>query len=144
MKVAMSEPEQANLSCPMVLLKHALPNGSSHYDWLLATDSEGVRPLRTFRVTDFLPKAKEGSRISAEAIAEHRPAYLTYEGPVSRGRGHVLRVAEGQYERVSQTGRSVQLLLFWTGESHIQRCRLTPVDEELQNWLVDFLEIRVK
>ncbi len=33
----------------------------------------------------------------AVRLADHRPAYLDYEGPVSRGRGDVTRVLSGTY-----------------------------------------------
>ena len=36
-----------------------------------------------------------------ERLADHRPAYLTYEGPVSDNRGHVTRVGGGTAHVVS-------------------------------------------
>lgn len=38
-----------------------------------------------------------GGDLSARRLADHRPAYLDYEGPISGGRGTVRRVAEGTY-----------------------------------------------
>lgn len=40
--------------------------------------------------------------IPARRIGDHRMAYLEYEGPVSRGRGHVRRVDGGVYELVAE------------------------------------------
>ncbi|MEX2218643.1 MAG: hypothetical protein WD749_07760 [Phycisphaerales bacterium] len=88
-----------------VLLLHELPDGGRHYDWLLERPGgggagvgagTGEGPLVSFRVSD---------RIDAGAVefvatrqADHRREYLTYEGPVSGGRGVVRRVAEGALE----------------------------------------------
>lgn len=52
--------------------------------------------LMTFRVAP--PGRPDGQGVSvfrAERLADHRREYLTYEGPVSGGRGRVRRVAEG-------------------------------------------------
>ena len=44
--------------------------------------------------------------IIARKLGDHRTAYLTYEGPVSRDRGHVERMDGGAYELISrQPGR---------------------------------------
>lgn len=48
--------------------------------------------LRTWRL---LEKPGESSCLAAEALADHRTAYLDYEGPVSGGRGAVTRVDQG-------------------------------------------------
>lgn len=40
--------------------------------------------------------------IPARRLADHRAAYLTYEGSISGDRGHVARVDEGQVEILHQ------------------------------------------
>ncbi len=81
-----------------VLLRHDLPDGSRHLDWLIARrDPPGdadARTLLTFR-TNLNPWATGVVRFNATRLADHRVAYLTYEGPVSGGRGTVARIGEG-------------------------------------------------
>lgn len=75
------------------LLKHTLPDGTSHFDWLIETTPEA--PLTTFRVAVRIDDpACEG--FEAERLADHRRVYLDYEGEVSGGRGVVLQVARGE------------------------------------------------
>ena len=35
-----------------VILQHDLPDGTSHFDWLLAVDAKGSGPLVSFRVKE--------------------------------------------------------------------------------------------
>jgi hypothetical protein len=79
-----------------VILCHELPLNSpraSHFDLMLEHD--GV--LRTW-ACDKVPAP--GESVRAERLADHRLAYLDYEGPVSCDRGDVQRVAVGTYEVV--------------------------------------------
>jgi len=56
-------------------------------------ESAGV--LRTWRLVR-APAAREP--IAAEAIGDHRVAYLDYEGPLSGGRGTVVAWDRGDFE----------------------------------------------
>jgi hypothetical protein len=47
--------------------------------------------------------------IPARALADHRVAYLTYEGPVSGDRGAVRRVEAGIYETIRWTDSVVEV-----------------------------------
>ena len=90
-----------------VILRHALPPDTqrqSHFDLML--EFAGV--LRTW-ACDQLPEL--GTPIEAERLADHRPAYLEYEGPVSGDRGSVMRVAAGQYEMISETAETLRVRL---------------------------------
>jgi DNA polymerase Ligase (LigD) len=49
--------------------------------------------------------------IAAQALADHRLAYLDYQGPLSDGRGCVARWDAGEYHVVSQQDDSVILAL---------------------------------
>jgi len=82
----------------MVLLDHQCPDGSRHYDWMIEPGARAPR-LLTFRV-DRRIDSPSCDRFDAERIADHRRAYLTYEGPISGGRGTVRRVAAGRAEIV--------------------------------------------
>lgn len=76
-----------------VLLLHALPDGSSHYDLML--DRGGA--LATWRLPvplDRLPP--QGA--DAVPLGSHRLHYLTHEGDIGGGRGSVRRVEEGTFE----------------------------------------------
>ena len=87
--------------CKTVILRHSLPDGSSHFDWLLAVEPRGVRPLVTFRMeqrVDVLTFDDNCAPLAAVSIGHHRPAYLNYEGPVSGDRGEVSRMASGVIE----------------------------------------------
>lgn len=82
---------------PVVVLRHTLSDGSFHYDWMFARDSEGLQPLRTFRCASNPSVAPAGAVLAVQPLADHRPAYLTYEGPISGGRGTVQRIAHGAW-----------------------------------------------
>jgi hypothetical protein len=71
------------------LLIHDSPRGL-HYDFLLEVG--GV--LMTWG----LPRQPEvGVEIECEALPDHRPLYLEYEGPISDGRGTVSRWDRGEF-----------------------------------------------
>lgn len=75
-----------------VLLEHDFPQ--RHWDFML----EAAGGLRTWRLAS-PPSA--GNRVPAEALADHRLAYLDYEGPVSGGRGRVSRWDAGTVQWLS-------------------------------------------
>ena len=79
---------------PTVLLRHSLPDGSHHFDWMLARDDSGS--LLTFRLDEDISLGCQ--RFSGPRLPEHRRRYLEYEGPVSGDRGRVDRVARGDCE----------------------------------------------
>jgi hypothetical protein len=77
-----------------VVLTHDHP--FLHWDLML----EQGGALRTWRLKK--PPDAQG-RIAAEALPDHRLAYLDYEGPVSGGRGTVERWDAGTYEVLEST-----------------------------------------
>ena len=71
------------------LLIHDGPRGP-HYDFFL----EAGEVLKTWA----LPRlAEPGLEIPCTALADHRPLYLDYEGPISGDRGMVTRWDQGTY-----------------------------------------------
>ncbi|MEM9064639.1 MAG: hypothetical protein AAGB51_04030 [Planctomycetota bacterium] len=77
-----------------VVLRHVLPDGSWHFDWLIEPpDGTSLDRLPTVRVLSH-PEHTLGSFIGSR-LADHRRAYLQYQGPVSGGRGEVERVGSG-------------------------------------------------
>ena len=86
-----------------VLLRHETPAGfgrPSHWDLMLQTGDH----LRCWALAQ-LPD--DSADQWAEGLADHRLAYLEYEGPVSRDRGHVARQDEGKYDMLIDTENEV-------------------------------------
>jgi hypothetical protein len=86
-----------------VILEHDGPRGL-HWDWMLET--AGV--LATWA----LPQPPgPGLTLEAEALPDHRPAYLDYEGPISGGRGSVTRWDQGTYDLERWDATSIAVIL---------------------------------
>ena len=87
-----------------------------HWDLLLERETA----LRTWRLQR--PPDETGP-ISALPLADHREAYLDYEGPVSGNRGHVSRWDSGEMEWLLETPLCVRARLRGTrikGEIQLQ------------------------
>jgi len=101
-----------------VILRHQLPDGSVHYDWLLAVDEPPKKNLLSWRCVkrpDFIPV---GGGVRVERMADHRPIYLEYEGPISADRGSVERLAEGWWSPIGEMDvatKSLSLAVEWLG-----------------------------
>jgi hypothetical protein len=80
-----------------VLLSHDLLDGSSHFDWMIQGPGGSDSPLITFRVAVRIDRGDVVDFL-AQRLADHRAAYLEYEGEVSGGRGRVRRVAQGDLD----------------------------------------------
>ena len=103
---------------PTVQLLHKMPDGSSHIDWMIAQDCGDKKgELLTFRLKSRLDKLQIGQSILAEHIANHRWAYLEYEGPISGNRGVVSRVAEGVITSQKRDESSWRIEIRWENES---------------------------
>jgi hypothetical protein len=72
-----------------VLLLHQFPDGSAHLDWL--TERPDSDRLLSFRIRERIDDPGY-RRFQAEAMPDHRRAYLDYEGPVSAAGGYLRRV----------------------------------------------------
>jgi hypothetical protein len=81
-----------------VVLRHQTPDSGVHWDLML--EAEGA--LATWQLARW-PVEDQGEGESAWEIARHRVAYLSYEGPISGGRGEVRRVDEGRYVRYEES-----------------------------------------
>jgi len=101
-----------------VVLEHAGLRGV-HWDFML----ESGTVLRTWALCE-TPLA--GKVIAAEALADHRLAYLEYEGPISGGRGSVSCWDQGTYELLEESPTGLELRL---AGNRISGCiRLSRVD----------------
>jgi hypothetical protein len=94
-----------------VILLHELPagqklarGGTTHWDLML----EWGTVLRTWALSC---EPALGLTCDAQQLADHRLAYLEYEGPVSGNRGHVTRWDAGEYEIESQADHALALIL---------------------------------
>jgi hypothetical protein len=97
----------------MVLLRHDLPDGTGHFDWLL--ECPGREGLITFRVAERIDQP--GCRgFGATRAPDHRREYLTYEGPISGGRGVVSRVASGKCE-VEEADGAIRVRALFDGRT---------------------------
>jgi hypothetical protein len=81
-----------------VILIHDHP--TLHWDFMLEKEAN----LRTWRLAR--PPGEAGP-IDAEHLADHRLAYLEYEGPLSGNRGSVRRFDGGEYTLVEDADDSV-------------------------------------
>ena len=82
-----------------VILRHEGSGGYKpgvHFDLMF----ECGESLRTWATAE-LPQAER--EIDAEQLADHRLAYLDYEGPISGDRGTVRRWDHGQFRVVSES-----------------------------------------
>lgn len=85
----------------VVVLEHSVPDGSVHWDLLVARGTRAEALLWGIRCME--RPDRDGSDIAIEAMPDHRPAWLRLEGEVSGGRGVVRRVASGLLERHGNT-----------------------------------------
>ncbi|MEX0979391.1 MAG: DNA polymerase ligase N-terminal domain-containing protein [Pirellulales bacterium] len=90
-----------------VILLHELPDGherSTHWDLML----ERGDALRTWA----LP-VEPALNMDCEArqLADHRLAYLEYEGLISEDRGRVTRWDQGEYRPLAETPATIHVVL---------------------------------
>jgi hypothetical protein len=91
---------------PFVLLYHTL---SDNPHWDLCLDMGDT--LATWRLEADPCRENLATPVPARRIADHRRAYLDYEGPVSGDRGHVRRVDRGTWRPIRRTPTSWQIHL---------------------------------
>lgn len=96
-----------------VLLRHDLPDGSWHYDWMIERPGDAARGLVTFRTGMRVDEVVGGFEV--ERLTDHRRAYLEYEGKVTGGRGTVRRVAEGRVVAWVEEGEQVRVVVEFGG-----------------------------
>ena len=98
----------AKLPMPrFVVLTHAPPPGGDrplHWDFML--EDEGA--LVTWALAE-LPAV--GATVAAERLADHRLAYLDYEGEVSGNRGTVARYDGGSFEWLTRAADRLEFTL---------------------------------
>jgi len=89
--------------------------------------------LRTWELAE---EPAADRRIAAEPLADHRMAYLDYEGPVAGDRGEVTRWDAGTYELSSETDENLTVKL--AGTRLFGQARLTRPDDLGQQWTFEY------
>jgi hypothetical protein len=113
-----------------VILRHHSPQGV-HFDFML--ESGGV--LKTWA----LPRPPvSGEEIECEALADHRLAYLDYEGPVSGGRGSVTRWDRGAYTVGRQS--DAEWVVELAGEKLVGQATLSRLISHPTRWMFYFIQ----
>ena len=102
--------------------------GPTHYDLMLSAGDA----LATWQLPAGPAGLAVGQALPATRLADHRPAYLTYEGPLSGGRGHVRRVDRGTYQRLA--GDEGHWLIRLAGEASRGRFELSRLDAAADRW----------
>jgi hypothetical protein len=126
---------------PTVLLRHDLPDGSHHIDWLIARDPAAEQRLHSFRLTCRPDEFGPGAEVRAERIFDHRPVYLTYEGPISGGRGTVRRLRAGRVTLLREDEETLEMLVEWAGGRVPVSLRAAALPGEPPFWRIVCLEI---
>jgi DNA polymerase Ligase (LigD) len=78
-----------------VIQRHCSPAGD-HFDFML----ECADAMATWQLPAWPPPCS--STLPATALADHRKAYLDYQGEISGGRGSVRIVDSGRYETLER------------------------------------------
>jgi hypothetical protein len=111
-----------------VVLRHELPAKSQRsLHWDLMLERDGV--LLTWALAE---EPTPGKAISAMRLADHRLAYLNYEGPVSGDRGTVTRWDAGEYVALSQGAAELRITVW--GEKLRGTCTLRERDAAQGAW----------
>jgi hypothetical protein len=117
-----------------VILRHVMPMGdtrASHWDFML----ESGASLRTWALA---AEPVENLQIAAQAIADHRLQYLDYEGPISAGRGEVIRWDAGQYSLENE--HADELVIQLIGCRLRGRATLSREPADNQRWTFSFVD----
>ena len=109
-----------------VILAHS-GYGPTHYDLML--QRAGV--LATWQFAQD-PADPFEAPLTAHRIQDHRPAYLSRQGPVSGGRGRVDRVDEGAWQLLAESDGRWDLLL--RGRRIAGRFELAPGGSDTDQW----------
>lgn len=87
----------------MAILRHELPDGTAHFDLLLAAEEAGdeARVVPTWRCPVDPMSMAGGSRVEVESLPPHRGLYLRLREPreLGDGRGLVRPVHAGWHAR---------------------------------------------
>ena len=123
----------------VVLFHQCPPDYARPSHWDLMLEADGV--LRTWALAQLpchwlrahqatvaacgsCPPLAASDTVHAEQLADHRMAYLDYEGPVSGNRGSVVRVASGSFAELGRAADQLAIALTspsWCGRVAFHR-----------------------
>jgi hypothetical protein len=116
---------------PRFVVLHHESSRATHFDFML----EAGEVLKTWS----LPQPpRSGVEMECMALADHRLAYLDYEGPISGDRGSVTRWDYGEYTVERQTAS--QWVLHMAGEKLAGTVTLHSSSEDPHEWCFRFVE----
>lgn len=119
-----------------VVLRHdPTPAGTKPLHWDLMLERTGV--LLTWALAT---EPEWGTPIPAERLADHRMAYLDYEGALTQGRGTVSRWDRGTYEVHSESDEAFHAHLQsdrLNGDLILRRTSATD-----KSWTAEFVQSR--
>ena len=103
-----------------VVLRHDLPDGSWHLDWMLqpggaACSHPDDRVLVTFRLQARPDQLACGANLPAQRLSPHRAIYLRFEGDIGGGRGSVTRMAAGEVLTCRVDEAAGRIVVRWDG-----------------------------
>jgi hypothetical protein len=115
-----------------VVLRHEPDAGGGkplHWDFMLECNDI----LRTWALAD---EPQANCLIDAERIADHRPAYLDFEGAVSGNRGKVIRWDAGTYDFERDENDLIEIRLH--GRHLTGSVTLRHLAPDTQRWIFAF------
>lgn len=115
-----------------VILLHQMPEGAgrpTHWDLML----EDGRVLLTWALQT-LPEQSSATQV--HKLPDHRPAYLTYEGPVSNHRGSVRRWDQGEFQWIQRSEDLLHIRVL--GQQLHGQIRLTRELESTESWQMEY------
>ncbi len=107
-----------------VVQEHTVEPGDVHYDLML----EDAEVLVTFQ----LERSPDASGVAGSRSFDHRPRYLDYEGPVSKGRGEVRIWDRGEVTDVVGVPRDADYQGRFTGQRLAGLWRIATVGETIR------------
>jgi hypothetical protein len=107
-----------------VILRHETSEGV-HFDFML----EAGDVLKTWSLPE---EPRLGMEMECEALADHRRAYLDYEGPISGGRGSVTQWDSGDFTLERQT--DMEWVLSVAGKKVAGRIGLNRAAKDSNRW----------
>ncbi len=124
------------MELPRFVVLHHTGCDPPHYDFMLQGldgQTSSAAELATFRA----PRWPISAGDELEQISSHRADFLTYEGPLTGGRGAVRRVARGRFGVLQKSGEFLQLELKPDHASSGCRIALSRIKKGRNVWLVE-------
>ena len=110
-----------------VILKH-VRGYDVHWDFMIESDGS----LQTWRI-DISPDILSQETGHAEKISDHPLRFLTYEGPVNKGKATVTIAETGKYRIIEKDGKNITLKM----DGNILRGKFSLKHIDKENWQIE-------